>query len=486
MHISSLPGNYGIGTMGRSAREFVDFLEDAGQSYWQVLPLCPTGFGDSPYQSFCCEAGNPYFIDLDELKEEGLLEKKDLEDIEWGSSLDRVDYGIMYKERFKVLRKAVKAFLEDPDDKYKGFCRENLYWLDGYSLFMAVKDCSGGKPWYEWESAYRNMDSEEDEKFRAEHRDDIRFWKVVQYFFFKQWHKLKDYANEKGISIIGDLPIYVSLDSVSVWTRPELFQLDENGMPIEVAGCPPDGFSDDGQLWGNPLYNWAYLEKDGYNWWIKRIDYLCHVFDVLRIDHFRGFESYYAVPYGETTARKGRWRPGPGTDFFKKVKESLGSEKIIAEDLGFLTPQVYKMLDESGFPGMKVLEFAFDSRDRGTNMYLPHNYPENCVAYVGTHDNDTAVGWYESLSVWEKDYAKTYMGLNEQEGIAWGMMRNIWTSRAKITVVQAQDLLELGSEARMNIPSTKGANWTWRALPGSFSEKLAARMNNAAEIYGRK
>ena len=391
----------------------------------------------------------------------------------------------MYQERYKILRKAADKFLEAPDEKYKGFCRENAAWLDDFALFMALKDANGAKPWYEWEEPLKKRDGEALKKARGEYAADVAFWKVTEYFFFKQWRALKKYANERGISIIGDLPIYVSRDSVSVWAAPELFQLDEEGDPKEVSGCPPDAFTEDGQLWGNPLYDWEYMAQDGYSWWIKRIDHLCSIFDVLRIDHFRGFEAYYAIPYGEKTAKKGRWRPGPGIALFDKVKEELGNKKIIAEDLGFLTPQVHEMLSKSGYPGMKVLEFAFDSSDPGKNTYLPHFYEENCIAYVGSHDNETAMGWYASMSEKDRKYVRTYMGLNEEEGITFGVMRSIWASKAKITIVQAQDLLSLDNSARMNTPSTSEGNWCWRALPGSFTDELAQKLKYYTEVFGR-
>ena len=486
MHISSLPGEYGIGTLGQCAFDFVDFLADAGQSLWQVLPVCPTGFGDSPYQSVCTEAGNPYFIDLDLLEQEGLLEEDDYRNVDWESKADSINYGVMYRERYKILKKASDNFLKKPDEKYKGFCRENEKWLDEYALFMAIKDENGGRPWYEWDEPLKMHENAALRAAKKEYKDSIAFWKTMQYFFFKQWKALKKYTNEKGIEIIGDLPIYVSLDSVSVWANPKLFQLDEEGRPKEVSGCPPDAFTEDGQLWGNPLYDWEYMAEDDYSWWVKRIDYMSGVFDILRIDHFRGFESYYAIPYGDKNAKRGRWRPGPGIAFFDEVKKRLGSKKIIAEDLGFLTPQVHKMLEKSGFPGMKVVEFAFDSWDPGKNGYLPHLHPQNCVAYVGTHDNDTALGWYGSLGEEDKKYVKTYLGLSKEEGFNWGLMRGIWASPADTVIVQAQDILALGSEARMNTPSTTGTNWCWRALPGAFTEQMAEKMNYAARIFGRK
>ena len=485
MHISSLPGSQGIGTLGKSAREFADFLQAAGQSCWQVLPVCPTSYGDSPYQSFCCEAGNPYFIDLDELENDGLLEISEYADVDWESGPEEINYGVLYEKRFSILWKAAERFLQNPDPEYDHFLEENAWWLDEYALFMVIKDLNGGKAWLEWEKPLREREPEALEECRRAHAREIEYWKAVQYLFFSQWHDLKEYVNERGIQIIGDLPIYVSLDSVDVWAHPELFQLGEDGLPSEVSGCPPDGFTADGQLWGNPLYDWEFMKEDGYRWWIRRIRYQCSMFDILRIDHFRGFESYYAIPYGDKTARNGKWRPGPGIELFRKVDREIGEGKIIAENLGFLTPEVEQMLVDSGYPGMKVLEFAFDSRDSGGNLYLPHNYEKNCIAYVGTHDNNTALGWYAELPAWSADYAKRYLGLNEEEGFGRGMMRNVWLSRAEIAIVQAQDLLGLGADARMNMPSTLGGNWCWRALPGSFSEKLAERLRYSTEIYGR-
>ena len=343
---------------------------------------------------------------------------------------------------------------------------------------MAMKHAHGGASWQEWEP----LSTAEIELRYAE---EIRFWKVLQYLFFRQWKELRAYANEQGIRLIGDLPIYVSLDSVDVWAHPELFQLDENRNPKEVAGCPPDGFSADGQLWGNPLFDWEYMEKNNYDWWVRRIQYLCKVYDILRIDHFRGFDSYYAIPYGNTTARGGRWKQGPGISLFRAVEEQIGPQRIIAEDLGYLTESVHQLLKDSGFPGMKVLEFAFDSRDGGGNAYLPENYPEHCVAYVGTHDNDTALGWLKTAPAEDVAYAREYLHETEDEAAARAMLAAIWSSRAELAIVQAQDILGLGSEARMNTPSTVGENWRWRAKEGSFTPELAAELRRELETCGR-
>ena len=485
MHLSSLPSPYGIGSMGKPARDFIDFLSEAGQTFWQLLPVCPTSYGDSPYQSFSTYAGNPYFLDLEDLEKDGLLKSAEYENVDWESAPDDVNYGVLYEKRYPILRLAAERFCRRPDAEYETFCRENAYWLEDYALFMALKDEHGGKSWQEWEPDLRNCDPIALKAARLEQKAEITFWKVIQYLFFRQWKELRRYANEKGIRIIGDLPIYVSLDSVDVWAHPELFDLDEAKVPVEVSGCPPDGFSADGQLWGNPVFDWEYMAKDDYAWWTARIDYLCKVYDVLRIDHFRGFDSYYAIPYGEETARNGCWRQGPGIDLFRAVERKIGRQHIIAEDLGYMTDSVKKLLEDSGFPGMKVMEFGFDSRDASGCEYQPHNYGVHCVAYTGTHDNDTILGWLDSVSPEDAAYAKEYLRLTEEEGYHWGMMRVLWSSVAQLTIVQAQDLLGLGSESRMNTPSTVGKNWRWRALPGSFTGELAAKLRHEMKLYGR-
>lgn len=485
MHLSSLPSPYGIGTMGKAAREFVDFLRDSGQTCWQLLPICPTSYGDSPYQSYSTFAGNPYFIDLDELAEGTLLEKEEYENIDWESGPERVNYGAMYEKRYPVLHRAAERFLSEPTEEFYIFCKENAWWLSDYALFMALKDAHGGDPWSEWAEPLRNREEQALEEAKKTYATDIEFWKVIQFFFFRQWNALKAYANERGISLIGDLPIYVSLDSVDVWANSELFQLDGNKVPKEVAGCPPDGFSADGQLWGNPLFDWEYMEQDNFAWWIQRIQYLCKVYDVLRIDHFRGFDTYYAIPYGENTAKNGQWRQGPGMKLFDAVQRAIGKQPIIAEDLGYLTDSVRQLLQDSGFPGMKVMEFAFDSRDASGSEYLPHNYILNCVAYTGTHDNDTILGWFKDTSAEDAAYAREYLRISEGDEAQWCMMSALWESVAELTVVQAQDILGLGSEARTNIPSTVGGNWCWRALPGVFTWELAQKLRRKMQIYGR-
>lgn len=485
MHLSSLPSPYGVGTMGQSARDFVDFLVNAGQSYWQILPICPTSYGDSPYQSFSTFAGNPYFIDLNELEQAGLLEKSEYDTIDWESTPDRVNYGALYEKRYQVLQKAAERFAGRASEEFETFCRDSEYWLNDYALFMTLKGMAGGVPWLEWERGLKNHETEALEEVERLHGNEIRFWKILQYFFFEQWNRLRAYANERGIDIIGDLPFYVALDSVDVWAHPELFQLDENRRPIEVAGCPPDGFSATGQLWGNPLFDWEEHRRNGYDWWIRRIGYLCKVYNVLRIDHFRGFDSYYAIPYGAVDAGEGSWHTGPGIELFRAMEEKIGAQRIIAEDLGFMTESVRELLRESGFPGMKVLEFAFDRRDNNNSDYLPYNYVSHCVAYTGTHDNDTVQGWFTSADPEDTAYAREYLRLAEPHEYHWDMMRALWESVADLTIVQAQDVLGLGSESRMNTPSTIGNNWTWRALPGSFSDALAGRLRHYTDLYGR-
>ena len=478
--IFSLPGPYGIGTMGAEARRFVDFLEMAGQRYWQILPICPTSYGDSPYSSFSTFAGNPYFIDLDQLHMDGLLEKAEYAKLDWGEG--GVCYDFLYRQRFQVLRLAFRRFVHDPPADFEDFCRDNP-WLEDYALFMTLKEENGGKSWQEWPEALKHREPKALERAGQAHSEDIAFWTCVQYLFYRQWRELKRYANHKGVSIIGDLPIYVALDSADVWAAPGQFQLDETLQPTEVAGCPPDAFTADGQLWGNPLYDWERMKKDGYRWWMARVEHQCDIYDVLRIDHFRGFEAYYAIPYGAENARNGRWRTGPGLDFFREVERSVGKYPIIAEDLGFLTDGVRQLLEDTGFPGMKVLEFAFDPN--GDSDYLPHNYNKHCVVYTGTHDNDTVMGWLTSASDTDVEFVKEYLRLTTEEGYHWGMMRGAWSSVADLAVVQMQDVLGLGSEGRVNTPSTVGLNWRWRMEKNAATPELAARLRRQMEVYRR-
>ena len=484
MPVFSLPSPYGIGTMGAAAREFILFLEAAGQRYWQTLPLGPTSYGDSPYQSFSSRAGNPYFIDLDELAAEGLLEREEYQGLDWGADPERVDYGLLYQTRYPVLRRACTRLLAGDRREFDHFCQEHRDWLEDYALFMAIKDSQGGVAWSQWPEGLRLREPRELERARRELAEAVTFWKAVQYLFFRQWGALRAFAHVHHVDIVGDLPIYVSLDSADVWASPEQFQLDETLTPTEVAGCPPDGFSADGQLWGNPLFRWDRMREEGYRWWVDRVAFQFRLYDVLRIDHFRGFDEYYAIPYGEDTACNGRWRPGPGMEFFRAMEAKLGRPRIIAEDLGFLTPTVHQLLADTGFPGMRVLQFAFDSRD-STSAYLPHCFIRHCVAYTGTHDNDTIQGWMATAPAESVRRAREYLRLNRREGYHWGMLRSLWASVADLTVVQAQDLLGLGNEARINEPSTVGTNWLWRARTGVFTPRLAAKLRHEMELYGR-
>lgn len=484
MHISSLPSPYGIGTMGKEARKFVDFLDKAGQTYWQILPICPTSYGDSPYQSFSSFAGNPYFIDLDYLCKDKLLTKKECLSYEWGENPEFVEYGTLYESRFPLLKKAYQRFKKALPDDFADFCEKNSDWLDDYALFMALKDANGGVAWFEWEKDLKLRKPSEIEKAKEEFADDVEFWKMLQYLFFKQWTELKAYANEKGIQIIGDVPIYVAGDSADVWANPGQFYLDENLDPIDVSGCPPDAFSDDGQLWGNPLFRWDAMKKDGYTWWTKRIKAMSELYDVVRIDHFRGFDSYYAIPAKDKTARNGEWREGPGMDLFNTLEKKLGRLNIIVEDLGYLTPSVKQLLKDTGFPGMKLIQFAFDSREESD--YLPHTYQKNCVVYTGTHDNDTIMGWFKTAPKESIKYAKEYLRLNKEEGYNWGTMKAVWGCVGDMAIVPMQDILGIGSEGRMNTPSTLGMNWKWRAVDGQITSALAKKVCKNMEIYCRK
>ena len=483
--ISSLPSKYGIGCFSKEAYKFVDWLEEAGQTYWQILPLGVTGFGDSPYQSFSTFAGNPYFIDLEALISEGLITEEECNSVDFGSDEQQIDYEKLYNGRYGLLRKAYERSNVSEKADFVKFLDENKAWIYDYSLFMAIKNHFGGIIWTEWPEDIRTRSEEAVKKYQELLADDMTFQQYMQYLFFKQWKMLREYTNKKGIQIIGDIPIYVALDSSDAWASPELFQLDEDCMPIAVAGCPPDGFSADGQLWGNPLYDWDYMEQHGYRWWIRRIQYLCHVYDVLRIDHFRAFAGYYAIPYGDTTARNGYWKQGPGMKLFSAVEKSIGKQRIIAEDLGHVTDDVRQLLKDSGFPGMKVLQFAFDRRDDNGKEYLPHNFIEHCVAYTGTHDNDTILGWFHEADEEDTSYAREYLNIQNDDSLHWAMMDVLWGSIAELTIVTSQDLLGLGSEARMNQPSTVGKNWQWRALPGVFTSQLAEKIRKKMKQYQR-
>lgn len=480
MPISSLPSKYGIGTFDSEAYNFVDFLEKAKQKFWQVLPLGSTSYGDSPYQNFSAFAGNPYFISLEALIDEGLLERAEVEAIDFGSDPDKADYALLFAHRFPLLRKAFESF--KPDGAYTNFCAAES-WLDNYAFFMACKVRFGQVEWLMWPQEVQRREAEAMEDLRKDMQNDIEFWKFCQFKFFEQWRKLKAYANEKGVQIIGDIPIYVALDSCDTWFNPEVFYLDGDLKPIEVAGCPPDAFSADGQLWGNPLYRWDYQRETGFDWWKRRISHMADMYDVVRIDHFRGLESYYAIPFGDETAKNGKWKPGPGMAFFRAIKESLGSASLILEDLGFLTEEVKDLLAESGAPGMKVLQFAFDSREESD--YLPHNYTKNSVVYTGTHDNDTTAGWFESAGAEDIVLAKSYLNIEDNAAGSWAFIRCAYACVSMLAIVPMQDFLNLGNDARMNTPSTFGGNWRWRARKESFSDELAGAIARLIILYGR-
>lgn len=481
--VSSIPSKYGIGTFSKQAYEFIDQLEKAGQSYWQILPLGPTGYGDSPYQSFSTFAGNPYYIDLETLVEEGYLTVEDCEACDFGDDVRYIDYEKIYLSRFKVLRKAFHNSHVEEEEAFQKYVEENSFWLEDYALYMAVKNSFDGVSWIEWEEDIKLRRPEAMERYRKEYAEEVEFFKFQQYLFTKQWTALKAYANQKKIRIIGDIPIYVAFDSADTWANSELFQLDDTLTPIAVAGCPPDAFSATGQLWGNPLYRWEYHKETAYEWWMKRIDYCYRLYDVVRIDHFRGFDEYYSIPYQDETAEFGHWEKGPGYDIFKTMKARLGNKAVIAEDLGYLTDSVIKLVRKTGYPGMKILQFAFDSREESD--YLPHNYGTNSVVYTGTHDNDTTLGWYSVLNRKDKAFAKKYLDIRTRKDVQWVFIRAAMGSVSDTCVIPMQDYLGLGAEARTNVPSTLGTNWKWRMLPGEFTDELAERIYDMTKLYGR-
>ncbi len=492
MPITSLPTRCGIGTIGKDAYEFANFLKGAGQKYWQILPVGPTSYGDSPYQSFSTFAGNPYLIDLDTLCEEGLLKPNDYKNINWGDNSEYVDYEKIYNNRFKVLRIAFKNFKKKSPEReaeqkqFKAWCNKpkNKGWLDNYSLYMAVKGDFDNKAWTEWEDeGIRLRTPEAIKKYKTSLRGEIAFWKFVQFKFYQQWEKFRAYVNGLGIEIIGDMPIYVAMDSADTWANPEVFWLTEERQPVCVAGCPPDYFSETGQLWGNPIYDWKYLKKTGYKWWFERIKAASELFDITRIDHFRAFDSYYAIPFPAENAIHGSWKEGPGIEFFNLMRKELGDLPIIAEDLGTMTPGVIKLLKDSGYPGMKVLEFAFDSDEE--NDYLPHTYTPNCVVYSGTHDNDTLIGWADTAKKDCIEFAKEYCKMADDEPFNWGIIRTAYESVADTAIIQMQDLLGLGTEARMNTPSTLGGNWEWRIRKDYATNGLAKKIRELTVKYDR-
>lgn len=485
LHPTSLPGDYGIGSLGEEAYEFIDFLVAADQKLWQILPLGPTGYGDSPYQSFSAFAGNPLLISLERLKKDGLLAADDLK-TEKEFARDYVDYDQVTEFKYPLFEKAFQTFKREAakpiENKFQRFCCENSDWLDDYALFKALKEYFNGQPWYKWDEDIKLRRSETVNHYQQTLQDRIQFHKFIQYIFFKQWNRLKAYANENYIKIVGDIPIFVAYDSADVWANPELFSLDGEKKPINVAGVPPDYFSETGQLWGNPLYDWQKLKETGYDWWIDRFETTLDLVDIVRLDHFRGFAAYWAVPYGEKTAVRGKWKEGPGKDFFRKVKDDLKELPIIAEDLGVITDEVEELRDYFNFPGMNVLQFGFNSQE--DNDHLPHNYTKNSVVYTGTHDNNTVLGWYNNADEEAKEYAKEYLKASE-DNICWDFLQVAWASVSKIAIAPLQDILSLNSEARMNTPGTTKGNWQWRYRKEMLDINLSKKLKRLTEIYHR-
>ena len=485
MHITSLPGQFGIGTFGKSAYEFVDFLEETKQTYWQILPLTTTSYGDSPYQSFSAVAGNLNLIDFSLLKEDGLLEESDYANVNFGENPEKVDYALLFETRRPILEKAVANTSKNSEvlAEIEKFEAENSSWLADYAEYMAIKESFGYKSFIHWDEDIKKGEETAREKYRTELQDSIRYYTVTQYFFFKQWLALKEYANEKGIKIIGDMPIYVSADSVEMWTMPELFKVDANNEPLYVAGCPADDFSPTGQLWGNPIYDWEKHKEQGFSWWIYRVQESFKIYDVLRIDHFKGFSDFWQIDKDAENAVNGTWEAGPGIELFQKIKEQLGDLPIVAENLGFIDAKAEKLLDDSGYPGMKILQFAFPGED---NLDRPHHYTQNSVAYTGTHDNDVVNGWYEKLSESEKELVSEYLNRRDDETITEAMIRGIYSSVSDYAIVTMQDLLDKDATSRMNVPSTVGGNWEWRMLAEDLTEERKEFLRNITVRYSRE
>lgn len=485
MPISSIPSAYGIGTFGEASFRFVDFLKKAGQTLWQILPLGPTGYGDSPYQSFSTFAGNPYYIDPEYLIRDGLLTKEECDACDFGDDARYVDYEKIYHGRFGLLRKAFKRGFKKikKQEEYAAFVKQNAYWLEDYALYMAVKDSFGGVCFTQWDEDIRLRKKSALTEYRKKLKEEIDFYQFQQYLFLSQWKALKRYANESGIEIVGDIPIYVAFDSADTWANPELFQMDDKGYPTEVAGCPPDYFSETGQLWGNPLYDWEYHKKTGYDWWMRRFAHCYELYDVVRVDHFRGFDEYWAVPYGDETAVGGQWKKGPGYELFATLKKKLGKKRVIAEDLGFMTDSVRRLVKRTGFPGMKILLFAFSST--GESEYLPHRYERNCVVYTGTHDNDTVTGFLNHMPKKDIRFAQKYLHCKDEKKLCREIIRACVASVADTVIIPMQDWLELDNSARINIPSTLGENWKWRMDADAMSDKLAKKIYKMTRLYGR-
>ena len=489
MSITSLPSKYGIGCFDQAAYDFVDFLEKSGQKYWQILPLGASAHSsfDSPYQAYSAFAGNPYMISLDALIEEGVLTAEECEAVDFGSDPSHVDYEKMNDNRLKLLHKAYERSNISNNPDYNKFCSENFWWLDDYALFIAVKTFFGNANWVNWPDDIRMHYGPALDYYRTKLYFEVEFHKYLQFKFDQQWMKLKKYANDKHILIVGDIPIYVSPDGSDVWAQPEMFQLDEQNRPTQIAGCPPDSFSADGQVWGNPLYRWDYHAKTGFHWWITRMWYSFKLYDVVRIDHFRGFDEYFCIPNGGT-AKDGHWEKGPGMNLFNAIRNSLGDKAVIAEDLGLMTPGVRKLVKDSGFPNMKVLQFAFDAADiGGSNEYLPHNYNTNCVVYTGTHDNETIHGWFTGLDKENREHVRNYLGdeATPIKRIYKKLINMAMVCAAKDCIIPVQDWLGLDNTARMNMPGTVNVNWSWRLLPGQLTDEVSEEMLAVSMRYGR-
>ena len=484
MPVTALPSEYGIGTLGKEAYRFADFLKESDQKYWQVLPVCPTSYGDSPYQSFSAFAGNPYLIDLETLIEEGLLTEEEVKENDWGEDKEKVDYKKIFDSRFVVLRKAYERFIVNEPADFAAFRKDNAEYLEDYCFYMALKFRFGQLEWLKWDDDIRLRKPKAVEKYKKELKDDISFWWFVQYKFFEQWNRLKNYVNSLGIEIIGDIPIYVALDSADTWAQSEQFYLDENKHPIDVAGVPPDYFSADGQLWGNPLYNWEKMKADGFVWWKRRMSFSARLYDVIRIDHFIGVVRYYAIPADSDTAINGEYREGPGIYLIEAINEAVGESRIIAEDLGVSLKSVQRLLKQVGYPGMRVLVFGFGSDAK--NTFLPHHYEQNCVVYGGTHDNDTLVGYFAQQKPKQLKFIKDYLNVKRRSELPWAAIKAGYASVGDTVIFQMQDYLGLDNRARINYPSTVGGNWEWRAKKDYVNSELAEKISRLAEIYDRQ
>ena len=485
MPITSLPSEYGVGTLGKEARKFADFLAAAGQTWWQILPTGPTGFGDSPYQPLSSYAGNPYMIDLEELIEDGLLTKEECDGVRWFKKEDAVDYGALYNNRYKILRLAANRLPQKHPEEYIRFLEQEHHWLKDYAVFMAIKNDRKGEAWQKWPQELRDHNSPKVREEAERLRDDVLFYERIQYFFFKQMKQLKEYVNAKGIKLIGDLPFYMAADSIDVWANPEQFLMDHDNKVQWVAGMPADGGNPDGQKWGNPLFNWNLMRNEGYRWWIARAAYQLRYVDVLRIDHFKGFESYYAVPADAPDARGGHFEKGPGLELFRTLENALGKKEMILEDLGILTDAFKQMVKDSGYPGMRILQYAFDPNDPGS-WYMPFQYIQNSVVYFGTHDNSTLTGWLKNKDNKARaDRARTYLGLSAKDDLAKGLLRAMYASVSDVAIVQTQDLLGLDDTCRTNDPAGKTPNWTWRMKKGALTGELAEELREMMLLYCR-